>query len=85
VGLKCRGSRKWAGMNKDFIIIELRKYNSAKELLIGHPNTRLQRQVINRNMEWRVFVAMVAVCMRRWGMEPGTRYRDACNQPPIQE
>ena len=59
-------------MDTGLMIIELRKYNSAEELLIGHMNTKLWRWVINQNMEWRVFVAMVAVRMR----EMGNRSRD---------
>ena len=55
------------------MIIELRKYNSAKELLIGCTNAKLWRQVINWNMERRVFVAMAAVHMREMG--DGTRDR----------
>ena len=61
------------------MIIELRKYNSAKELLIGLMNARSGRWVINWNMEQRVSVAMEAVHMR----EMGNRARDkiqACIQ-----
>jgi len=72
VGLKFRGSSTCARRDTGLMIIELGKYNSAEELLIGHMNTRLQRQVINWNMEWRVSVAMVAVHMR----EMGDRARD---------
>ena len=53
------------------MIIELGKYNSAEELLIGHTNTRLQRWVINWNTGKRVSVTMAAVHMREWG--DGTR------------
>ena len=49
------------------MIIELKKYNSAEELLIGHMNARLWRQVINWNMAWGVSVAKVAVHMREMG------------------
>ena len=49
------------------MIIELGKYNSATELLVGHPNTGLQGWVINRNMVQRASVTMAAVCMREEG------------------
>ena len=52
------------------MIIELGKYNSAEELLIGHMNTRLQRWVIHQNMEQGVSVAMAAVHMRETGDRP---------------
>jgi len=54
------------------MIIKLRKYNSAKELLIGHTNARLWRWVIDRNMARGVSVAKAAVRMR----ETGDRARD---------
>src|SRR5882672_2442290 len=54
------------------MIIELRKYNSAEELLIGLGCIGSQLPVLNRNMEQRVSVTMAAVCMR--GM--GDRIRD---------
>ena len=53
------------------MIIKLGKYNSADELLIGHMNARLQRWVINWNMERRVSVARAAVRMKE--KENGTR------------
>jgi len=77
----------WAEVPGDtrLMIIELRKYNPAEELLVGLMNTGSQGQVINWNTERRVSVAMAAVNMKEMGMEPGTRYRDAYNWPPIQE
>ena len=61
------------------MIIELRKYNSAKELLIGLGCIGSQLPVLNWNMEWRVSVTMAAVCMK--GMGDGIRDRTrACIQ-----
>ena len=54
-------------MGKGLMIIELRQYNSAKKLLIGHMNTRLRGLVINQNMEQRISVTMAAVHMREMG------------------
>ena len=55
------------------MIIELRKYNSAEELLIGLRSTGLPWQVLDWNMEQRTSVTMVAVHMR--GMGDGARDR----------
>jgi len=41
VGSKFRGSNTRAGMDTGLMIIKLRKYNPAKELLIGRKNVRL--------------------------------------------
>ena len=54
-------------MDTGLMIIELRKYNSAEELLIGLRSAGLQWQVLNRNTERRTSVTMVAVCMRGTG------------------
>jgi len=51
-------------MDKGLMIIELRKYNSAKELLIGPQNARSWGWEHNQDMGWRVSVTMVAVHMK---------------------
>src|SRR5882672_1804848 len=62
------------------MIIELRKYNSAEELLIRLRCTGSQLPVLNQNTERRISVTMVAVHMR--GMGDGIRDRTrACIQP----
>ena len=53
------------------MIIELRKYNSAAELLIGSQSAGSPGQGYNRSMERGVSVTRVAVCMK--GTEDGTR------------
>ena len=65
--LKFRGSSTCARMDTGLMIIELGKYNSAKELLIEDRETGLLRQVINRNMVWGASVTMAAVHMRDEG------------------
>src|SRR5882672_10479470 len=69
-----------AGSDTGLMIIELRKYNSAEELLIGLRRIGSQLPVLNQNTERRVSVTMAAVCMR--GMGDGIRDRTrACIQP----
>ena len=51
------------------MIIELRKYNPAEELLIRCRHVRL---VDHRNMERGESVATVAVCMREMGQREDT-------------
>jgi len=53
------------------MIIELRKYNSAKELLIGPKSTGSPGQVYSWITERRVSVTRAAVCMK--GTEDGTK------------
>ena len=61
------------------MIIELRKYNSAKELLIGSQNAGSRGWVYDRSMEKRVSVTKVAVRMKEMG--DGTRgKRQECIQ-----
>ena len=67
------------GNGQRLMIIELRKYNSAEELLIGFMNTGSWGRVIYWNMEQRVSVSKVAVHMRETGMGPCTGYRGAYN------
>ena len=62
------------------MIIELRKYNSAKELLIGSQNAGSPGQVYDRSMEKRVSVNKAAVRMKE--MRGGVRgKRQGCIQP----
>ena len=62
------------------MIIKLRKYNSAKELLIGPLNAGSPRQVYYRSREKRVSITKAAVCMK--GMRDGARgKRQGCIQP----
>ena len=61
------------------MIIELRKYNSAKELLIGSQNTGSREWVYDRSREKRVSITKVAVRMK--GTRDGTRgKRQECIQ-----
>ena len=53
------------------MIIELRNYNSAEELLIGPKSAGSPRQVYGRITARRVSVTRAAVCMK--GTEDGTR------------
>ena len=53
------------------MIIELRNYNSAEELLIGPQGAGFPGQVYNWRMERGVSVTRAAVCMKE--MEDGTR------------
>ena len=62
------------------MIIELRNYNSAKELLIGPQSAGSPRQVYGQITERGVSVTRAAVRMK--GMEDGARgKRDGCIQP----
>ena len=45
------------------MIIELRKYNEIRELLIGNRNTRSQAQVGYQDVDWEAFVTRAAVRM----------------------
>jgi len=49
------------------MIIELRKYNSATELLIGSQGAGSPGQGYNRSIERGVSVTKVAVCMKENG------------------
>ena len=69
-----------ARMDTGLMIMELRKYNSAKEIIIGFMNTGSQGWVIYQNTEWRVSVSKVAVHMREMGTGPSAGYRGAYNQ-----
>ena len=60
-----------AGKDTGLMIIELRNYNSAEELLIGPQSAGSPGQVYNWNMERGVSVTRAAVCMK--GTEDGTR------------
>src|SRR5882672_2758553 len=49
------------------MIIELGRYNSAEELLIGPPNVGSRGWAHSRDTGRRVSVTMVAVCMKEMG------------------
>ena len=55
------------------MIIELRKYNKVRELLIEVGTTGLQGHVCYQDGEWKASVTMVAVCMGKeeTGMQTG--------------
>ena len=79
MGLKFRGSNTCAGMDSGLMIIELRNYNSAKELLIGPQSAGSPGQVYNWSMERRVSVTRVAVRIK--GMRDSAREkRQECIQ-----
>src|SRR5882724_1462401 len=65
------------------MIIELRKYNETRELLMKKRSTGLQAQVSYQDGDWRVSVARVAVCIEKKGTGMRTGYRGACNQRSI--
>ena len=65
-----------------FMIIELRKYNEIRELLIGNRITGLQAQVSYQDSVWEAPVTMVTVCMGVKEMGMQTRHRGAYNWPP---
>src|SRR5882672_10467985 len=67
------------------MIIKLRKYNSAAELLIGSQGAGLPGQGYNWSVKRGVSVTRAAVRMK--GMDDSTRGRDgnAYNPPPIRE
>src|SRR5467141_1076138 len=62
------------------MIIELRKYNSAEELLIRLRRTGSQLPILNWNTEQRISVTMAAVHMRGTGDGIRDRTRE-CIQP----
>src|SRR5882672_5153719 len=67
-------------MDSGLMIIELRNYNSAKELLIGPQSAGSPGQVYNWSMERGVSVTRAAVHMK--GTEDGTRGKiQGCIQP----
>ena len=70
MGSKFRGSNTHAGMDSGLMIIELRNYNSAKELLIGPQSAGSPGQVYSQITERRVSVTRAAVRMK--GPEDGT-------------
>ena len=67
------------------MIIELGKYNSAKELHIDTRTTGSQGHICYQNGDWRVSVTRVAVHMgvEETGMRTG--YRGTYKQAPSQE
>ena len=67
------------------MIIELGKYNSAKELLIETRITGSQGHVDYQDRDRRVSVTRAAVCIEEKGMGMQTRYRGAYNRPLSQE
>jgi len=79
VGLKFRGSNMHAGKDTGLMIIKLRKYNSAEELLIRLRRTGSHIPILNWNTEWRISVTTAAVHMR---LGDGIRDRTReCIQP----
>src|SRR5882672_4243875 len=71
-----------AGMDTGLMIIELRKYNSAEELLTRLRHAGSQLPVLNRNMEQRISVTMVAVHMRGTGNGIRDRTREHIQLTP---
>ena len=67
------------------MIIELGKYNSAKELLIETRTTGSQGHVCYRNGDWRISVTGVAVHMEEEGTGMRTGDRGAYNWSPNRE
>jgi len=63
------------------MIIELRKYNEIRELLIGNRTTRSQVQVSYRDIVWVASVTRAAVCMGVKGTEMQKGHRGAYNWP----
>ena len=80
MGSKFRGSNTCVGKDTGLMIIKLRKYNSAEELLIGLGCIGSQLPILNRNTEQRVSVSKVAVCMREIGTGSCAGYRGAYNR-----
>ena len=70
-------------MGKRLKIIELGKYNSAKELLIGTRTAGSQGHICYRDGDRRVTRAAVHMEEKGTGMQTG--YRGAYNQPPSRE
>ena len=67
------------------MIIELRKYNEIRELLIENRTTGSQAQVSYRDVYREASVTRMAVRMGVKEMEMQTEYRDACNWSPSQD
>jgi len=53
---------------KRIVIIELKRYNEVRELLIGKAATGSQGHIGYWDRGWRVYVTMAAVCMGMKGM-----------------
>jgi len=66
------------------MIIELRKYNDLRELLIENRTAGSQGHVSYRDRGWEASVTRVAVCMgvKETGMQTG--HRGTYNWPPSQ-
>src|SRR5882724_3926268 len=75
-------SSEQCSMGIRLIIIELRKYNKVRELLIENGTTGSQAQVSYQDVVWEASVTREAVHMGVTEMGMQTGYRDACNQPP---
>src|SRR5882724_4333282 len=67
------------------MIIELGKYNSAKELLIGTRTAGSQRHICYQDEDRRVPVTRAAIRMEEKGSGMQTGYRGAYNQSPSWE
>jgi len=67
------------------MIIELRKYNKIRELLIGNRTARSQVQVSYRDIVQEASVTRVAVCMGLKGMEMRTGHRGTYKWGPSWE
>ena len=70
-GIEVRGSSTHARRDTGLMIIELRKYNSAAELLIGSQSARSPGQGYNWSVERGVSVTRAAVRMEE--TEDGAR------------
>ena len=67
------------------MIIELRKYNEIRELLIESKTTGLWGHICYQDRGWRVSVTRAAVCMGVKEMGMPTGCRGTYNWPPSQE
>jgi len=67
------------------MIIELRKYNEIRELLIGNRTTGLQAKVSYWDRVWEAPVTMAAVCMGVKGMGMQTGHRGTYNRALSQD
>ena len=71
--MEVKYSLEQCSMGKRLKIIELGKYNSAEELLIGTRTAGSQGHVYYQNGDWRVFVTAVHMEEKGTGMRTGYR------------
>ena len=83
--IEAKWSSKQCSMGKGLMIIELGKYNSAEELLIGTRTTGSQGHICYRDGDRRVSVNRAAVHMEEKGTGMRTGYRGTYNRSPSRE